>query len=109
MSDTRENRIAFLLATSPHLTLVGDYTYKEAAKDFVSNGVTVQKWIPVSERLPENDLLVLTCTRDLKTGMSIVKVDRCTLTVSGDRMWLNDYTRWKQVVTHWLPLPELPE
>lgn len=36
-----------------------DKTIAAIADYLISNGVTVQKWIPVSERLPEDDSPVL--------------------------------------------------
>ena len=70
-----------------------------------ANGVTVQEWISVTERLPEkNDQWVL------------------CLCVSGAIEVLEfDYTMWnwdaqypgrcymENYVTHWMPLPELPK
>ena len=61
-------------------------------------GVTVQQWIPVSERLPDEDTEVLTYR---KGGISIELLH--------DGVWGDDdveYAPYK--VTHWMPLPEPP-
>jgi hypothetical protein len=78
------------------------------ARELITNGVTVQGWIPVSERLPEDrgDVLV-------------------TLALFGERMrpqigWYNEVASiWYIIeedrcftsneVTHWMPLPTPPK
>lgn len=76
------------------------------ADHLIANGVTIQRWIPVEERLPErtmppHDVLVY---HDLKCGMFV------------DRAWYSyDLNKWCSVlgmklkVTHWMPLPEPPK
>ena len=36
-----------------------DYSFEDVADHLISNGVTVQEWIPVDERLPQNFVSVL--------------------------------------------------
>ena len=36
-----------------------DYSFEDVADYLISNGVTVQEWIPVDERIPENFISVL--------------------------------------------------
>lgn len=68
------------------------------ADGLIENGVTVQEWISVTERLPEHhsDVLVL---------------DACGCDVA----WLMDDGEWSTTlisdypVTHWMPLPEPPK
>jgi hypothetical protein len=65
------------------------------------------KWIPVSERLPEEDnryLIVYSRVIKGELGMSRIYVsdyDAC------NSKWINLFNDVK--VTHWLPLPPLPE
>lgn len=77
----------------------------------IANGVTLRKWIPVSERLPEDDEKVLILC---KNGAMFVGVRRsyyggtesrfkvCTALAS--TKLLN-----KGRVTHWMPLPDPPK
>ena len=67
------------------------------ADHLIANGVTVQQWIPVTERLPEDDVDVLTRRA---TGVSVDSHCR-----SG---WLYDEYHGEWSVTHWMPLPETP-
>ena len=59
----------------------------------------VNRWIPVTERLPENDTRVLICYED-QVGNKGQDTDR----VHGNR-WI----RYGRHVTHWMPLPEPPK
>ena len=79
------------------------------ADHLIANGVTVQGWISVKDRLPKTDDWVLVCRKTIKTGYTTMVVDGCTFTVGGDRVWLAEYATYKQVVTHWMPLPQLPK
>ena len=79
---------------------------EELADGLIANGVTVQEWISVNDRLPEKtlppkDVLVY---HDLECGMFI------------DRAWYSyDKKRWysflgmKLKVTHWMPIPQPPK
>ncbi len=65
----------------------------------IANGVTVQKWIPVTERLPElsGEYLVYCGEYD---GICVLYYE--ILKTKGK--WRSN---WKEV-THWMPLPEPP-
>jgi hypothetical protein len=73
---------------------------KEIADHLIANGVTVQKWIPVTERLPEVDERVLVYLTD--DAHSHTKIDT-------DRIHNNRWVRWGRYVTHWMYLPEQPK
>ena len=60
------------------------------------------KWISVEERLPENDDNYLVFTSD--------KNEEEIATYYGDGEWLtHDLTNLTRLVTHWMPLPSMPE
>lgn len=76
-----------------------DLTYMGAKIDFHCRSM----WIPVSERLPEIDELVL--VTDDSGGIKTVDVDRCgQYECSEKRFWY--YT---QNVVAWMPLPKAYE
>ena len=62
-----------------------------------ANGVTVQEWIPVTERLPEKEMEVIVYTGN-----------RLKPSVFCYHFWTADMLSW-QAVTHWMPLPEPPK
>ena len=59
-----------------------------------------QRWIPVSERLPELFTIVLVC--DCDGGM---ETDWIWNNKDGISRFMNSF----KTVTHWMPLPEPPE
>ena len=58
--DVRE-KLVELLITLLECEIDGDCSYlaKDWAENLISNGVTVQEWVSVNERLPENFISVL--------------------------------------------------
>lgn len=77
------------------------------ANILIEHGVTIQKWIPVTERLPENmddRVLVLlpTISYNYPIGNQRIDTDR----------YRGEYRKWVRYgdkVTHWMPLPEPPK
>ena len=91
------------------------------ASNLIANGVTVQEWIPVTERLPEDvygkdreKIVVLVHTK-------IGNVSQCTrvadyacstdATLSQVKWTKNGEFYWSKGkrVTHWMPLPQPPK
>ena len=72
----------------------------EAVADYLlDSGVTVQEWIPVTERLPKDDEVVIICTdKNFVYAGELI----------GDT-WFLDNDSWTATVTHWMPMPELPK
>jgi hypothetical protein len=54
MPNTREKLIE-LLKDNPALDALDDDGYAMGADHLIANGITVQKWIPVTERLPSKE------------------------------------------------------
>ncbi len=66
----------------------------------IANGVTIQKWIPVTERLPEDyNERVLVKIKDANNIIGHPDMDT-------DRYAVDQWVRWGHNVTHWMPLPE---
>lgn len=59
------------------------------------------EWISVKDRLPLDDGDVLVYSR--KIG-GIISIDCYDVT---NKIWL-DSASWGRIVTHWMPLPEIP-
>lgn len=83
------------------------------ADHLIANGVTVQKWIPVAERLPEKHGGTYVCL--LKFPEAKEAFPHClTWHAYGDNGYVNgphfsDEGLDGLKVTHWMPLPELPK
>ena len=82
----------------------GSNTSEEIADNLLENGVTVQEWISVDDRLPEDNSDVLAYLRDGDKG----------------RIYPANYAKgvWFDCIfdipvtnatTHWMPLPEPPK
>ena len=89
------------------------------ADHLISNGVTVQEWIPVTERLPERDKEVLLIVHGWEDRLYYTG---CLHRQEAERSWLtgieskaSDWKIWgfsylrEPIVTHWMPLPQPPK
>ena len=89
----------------------GLLTAPHTATDLIARGVTVQEWISVDDRLPENDVMVIGYTPC--DGFMFVgyyheepkydwKVWRIITAMRSTKVM-------KKKVTHWMPLPQPPK
>lgn len=91
----------------------------EQAEYLIEHGVTVQEWIPVTERLPELDKEVLLIVHGWEDRLYYTG---CLHRQESERSWLtgieskaSDWKIWgfsylrEPIVTHWMPLPNPPK
>ena len=96
MPNTREKLIELLdIIIQP-----GQKTLGDIADHLIANGVTVQKWIPVSERLPNVGCDVLFICENKRYGVGAYS-DTYKDFFSGQFP--------VKGVTHWMPLPQPPK
>ena len=105
MPNTREKLIE-LLQCSP-TDIMGNRGVGALADHLIANGVTVQEWIPVTERLPEANERVLVYHDDRMIRFGINKGGFADV-VSTLYLQNNHRTCFSKV-THWMPLPEPPK
>lgn len=81
------------------------YRVENAVDNLIANGVTVQEWIPVKDRLPEVRVPVLTYGRKGAIGIGFVQP---TSVVADGKVYF--YARYgDSLPTHWMPLPQPPK
>ena len=80
------------------------------AQHLIANGVTVQEWISVAERLPEEEGWYLVYTTPNRGHKSINKAMFCKGYAWGnfEPYWRGAGGHWANV-THWMPLPQPAE
>lgn len=123
MDTLRDNLVDLILKANDAVEAVLEeagsleYTYKDLcsieADYMIANGVTVQKWIPVAERLPDNNNPVLVyCTNTTISGGYITHIG----SFNSGRYWflraepgIATFPVREWQVTHWMPLPTPPK
>ena len=118
MPNTREKLRELLLecgAWGANMTTSG------IANHLIANGVTVNEWISVKDRLPKEDghYLVIwnfnktTCTEVLCFAKDARKVDKYDFVRKWKNVWYEYDSEWGHYtvddVTHWMPLPQPPK
>ena len=71
------------------------------ADHLIANGVTIQKWIPVTERLPKESGHYLVCT--VHEFYKTANIEKAHFRSGG---FYGNGGHWSNV-THWMPLPKL--
>ena len=94
----------------------GSNTSEEIAENLLENGVTVQEWISVNDRLPEESGNYIVCCDDSSCSYGEgIWYSSDVVVVSeyyeGSWTWYEGCTEWslENIVTHWMPLPQPPK
>ena len=83
----------------------GSNTSAEIAENLLENGVTVQEWISVDDRMPEAGGYVVCIAKRNPFSRFMPMVAR--IEKNG---WVNPITeQYISEITHWMPLPDPPE
>ena len=119
--DVREKLVELLKSVLPNfrnnMAYWGEKPIYEFADCLLANGVTVQEWISVDDRLPDKTgrYLVLKnriapdCLGGNRTDIVILRffVDKGFRIPTHIPDWINEEIN--EEVTHWMPLPEQPK
>ena len=122
--DVREKLVELLKSVLPNfrnnMAYWGEKPIYEFADCLLANGVTVQEWISVEDRLPEDSGYYLVVYRNKYNGIVSIDFDmyvKCNIGEWWGSEFACDITKqflWatrlqEQEVTHWMPLPEPPK
>ena len=86
-------------------------TYEEQAEYLISNGVTVQEWISVKDRLPD----LIPCNVGTAYSEAVIAWTsgrKAMIAVWDGIDWIAPFDYWEawgEEITHWMPLPQLPK
>ena len=122
--DVRKKLVELLKSVLPNfrnnMAYWGEKPIYEFADCLLANGVTVQEWISVEDRLPEDSGYYLVVYRDKYNGSISIAFDmyvKCNVGEWWESEFACDITKqflWaaklqEQEVTHWMPLPKPPK
>ena len=117
MADIRKKLIDLLLSVPSAEVIFGKREGKRyttawhIANHLIANGVTIQEWIPVTERLPE----LIPCNAGTAYSEAVIvwTVNRKAMIAVWDGVdFLCAASYWDaegEEITHWMPLPTPPK
>ena len=79
------------------------------AQHLIDNGVTVQEWISVTDRLPEEGEYVLCVLKGFNYGGKIQVCKFVPADKFKDKPYFEHFRNGFPTVTHWMPLPHPPK
>ena len=100
-------KLVELLKTSP--TRNGYTDIEDIADHLIANGVTVQEWISVDDRLPEEGEYVLCVLKGFNYGGKIQVCKFVPADKFKDKPHFEHFRNGFPYVTHWMPLPQQPK
>ena len=104
MMDVREKLVELLTEFYGCDPMYYDVDALAIAQHLITHGVTVQEWIPVTERLPESGEWVLCACR-----ANIIEVLKYDSTMDDWDSTMPERCYMKGFVTNWMPLPQPPK
>ena len=81
----------------------------EQAEYLIEHGVTVQEWISVEDRLPEEGEYVLCVLKGFNYGGKIQVCKFVPADKFKDKPYFEHFRNGFPSVTHWMPLPQPPK
>ena len=119
--NVREKLVELIVWIEDQITRGYPYTTDQSRIEttvdhLIANGVTVQEWIPVTEKLPEDDLPKDSKVKQIKVLVAYKTngrwVERTQIRVKG--YWFREPDKWSWAktsdpISHWMPLPEPPK
>ena len=111
--DVREKLLELIIdakRTDPETGSFAEYL----ADHLIANGVTVQEWIPVDDRLPENDENDWVLAQVVEDN-GYMHIPRVMEYRQAKDDWFEETYGWLSehngvfTVTHWMPLPKPPK
>ena len=88
-----------------------DHDVNKLVDDLIENGVTMQEWVSVDERLPITEKEAMEYYEiNSEFPQFIVKIDvgvTAAMLEFNGKDWFDGYATYN--VTHWMPLPALPK
>ena len=124
MMDVREKLVELLTEFYGCDPMYYDVDALAIADHLVSNGVTVQKWVPVTKRLPQEDGAYLVTIVTINSFNEYKYIDIRSFAKDGEmvneyelagqkNVWYYHDSEWGYIstdsVTHWMPLPQPPK
>ena len=101
--NVREKLIDLIIDAKRTDPETGSFT-EHLAEHLIAHGVTVQEWVDVKDRLPEESgMYIVTANDGHAQRVSSVQWQK------KNRMWNLTGARSYWRVTHWMPLPEPPK
>lgn len=102
---TDREKMIEMLMDSPGLVALHD-DWGRDADYLLANGVTVQKWIPVTERLPERTGSYIVCTDNGAVCTARYYYDLPMGLRYEEPHW--NSRRMQRHITHWMEMPKSP-
>ena len=106
--DVREKMVDLIIDAKRTDPETGSFT-EYLADYLISNGVTVQEWISVDDRLPEEGEYVLCVLKGFNYGGKIQVCKFVPADKFKDKPYFEHFRNGFPSVTHWMPLPQPPK